>query len=988
MKKLTKKLSVIFAVILFFCVFFSCVPKTLIGLADTEELNKSETNNTEEDFSIGESNYHYTAPKESDFTVEAVEGIAYFIENEIYVIYSNIELRIPDFDFYRLLDTQNEVMFYQADVAKDPIEDESYAYVAVTLNENGEYELIVHHGVRDEWTLYIIKAFITEEIFNFIDAKAENLHIGDDEISQRLKASSKAHMQGKHKESKQEPNLLANQAVTKALKVINEHAYDSFTDSDEQVLNYSKLDKLMPNVNANGYTIDDNIVKIIPKELWSIVGEHFYIGKEYGFFIKVTNEMAFGVSYLADVLVFDIYHEKPSFPQNTTGTCKIIPLFNWRYQVREKSYSDWSDYDPALTQIITPGLDYDQAELFLDNIGIKISIENADALNSDDVSYDPLEDDGAFIIQTRVNAQGVGLKKKDGDFLADTAMCAFGFIPYASATLNVYSYIDNLNEGFGNGGYLYSRSTTLSDNEANIETYETNNTDQINQRGHLIKSKAVTIKSDPDSPRLINVGGYAEIKYVVARRSGSNYSKMRIITSVSANVLEDNTSKWWEFPWWNHGDIINYGRATGTYETAEYKRLSDVSVDGGTTVSVPASKDYQMLKFVPKIGGEYLFETISNEGDPFFYLINATKKTNTVNATDDIDGANNRNSRLIVDIIAGDTYYITATSFNSNFGYNLRIGFNPTANDYLKKDVGYSMVVPSNSYKMVKFVPDATGYYDFFTEQTSGDPYIHLFNDTGSIITNSDDGFAGGYDSLITAYLTAGTTYYLAGQGSNGVASNFYVYVVPSIEDRTQTNLNSYLSLTVSKTINVYKFVAPYTETYDFYTCDRLEGDPYLELYDYNRKKIAYNDDGNGDLNSKITLHLTAGEECYIHLTSFNNKASTYVFGIRLSTNNRTEIKTSQDSSASVSIRAKEVNVFKFVAQENRNYTIETNNVISGDPFLQLMDSRGVILYEDDDGTGNYNSRINFLATAGEEYYIICKGYNSGISNQYNLIVY
>ena len=984
MKKFTKKFSILIALLLYFFVVVSGLPEILIGHASDLEVKESNTVENEVAISLDESNYKYTEPERANFYIEAIEGNAVLENDNICLTFNETEVIIPCFDFYRLLDTQNEVMFYQADVAKDISINESYAYIAAMPNRYGIYELFVHYGVEENRTLYMIKAEMTEEMFDFIDAKANDLHIGDDEVSQRLKASSKAHMQGEHKIQ----STISNQAGSNALKSINEHTYDNYTDSNELIYAYAKQDMLTPNKTSEGYTTDDSIVRIIPKELFSIVGEHFYIGKEYGFFIKVTNEMAFQVSYLADILVFDILHEIPSFPQNSTGTCKIIPLFNWRYQVREKSYSDWYGYDPSLSQIVTNGLDYNQAELFLDDIGIKISIENPDALNTDDNNYNSIEDDGAFIIQTRVNAQGVGLKKKKGSFLADTAICAFGFVPYASAALNIYSYISNLNEGFGNGGYLYSRSTTFSDNEANIETYETNNTDQINQRGHLIKSKAVTIKSDADAPRLINVGGYAEIKYVVARRSGSNYSKMRIITSVSANVLEDNTFSPEHFlHWWDKGEVVNYGRATGTYELSKYKRLNNVTVEGCTTVSVPASKGYQMVKFVPKISGEYLFETISNVGDPHFSIKNATKNTDTVNATDDIDGANNRNARLLIDLIAGDTYYITTKSFNSGYGYKLRIGFNPTASDCLQKDFGYFMDIPSNTYKMVKFVPDATGYYDFFTDQSSGNPFIHLFNETGSMITNSDDGFAGGYDSLITAYLTAGTTYYIAGQGSYGVASNFYVYVVPSIEDRSQINLNSFLRLTVSKTVNVYRFVAPYSATYDFYTCDRVEGDPYLELYDYNRTKIAYNDDGNGDLNSIITVNLTAGEECYIHLTSLDNITSTYVFSIRLSIKNRTEIKASQDSSASVSIRENEVKIFKFVAQENRNYTIQTNKIISGDPYLQLMDSRGLILYEDDDGAGNFNSEINFTATAGEEYFIVCMGYDKGIRNQYNLII-
>ena len=37
---------------------------------------------------------------------------------------------------------------------------------------------------------------------------------------------------------------------------------------------------------------------------------------------------------------------------------------------------------------------------------------NPTELNLGDEGYDPNEDEGAFIIQTRVNARGVGAKKK------------------------------------------------------------------------------------------------------------------------------------------------------------------------------------------------------------------------------------------------------------------------------------------------------------------------------------------------------------------------------------------------------------------------------------------------------------------------------------------------------------------------------------------------------------------------------------------------
>lgn len=52
------------------------------------------------------------------------------------------------------------------------------------------------------------------------------------------------------------------------------------------------------------------------------------------------------------------------------------------------------------------------------------------------------------------------------------------------------------------------------------------------------------------------------------------------------------------------------------------------------------------------------------------------------------------------------------------------------------------------------------------------------------------------------------------------------------------------------------------------------------------------------------------------------------------------------------------------------------------------MNAFGEVIYYDDDSAGSYNSKINFIAEAGETYYIIAKAYNSSIVNEYNLVIY
>ena len=79
--------------------------------------------------------------------------------------------------------------------------------------------------------------------------------------------------------------------------------------------------------------------------------------------------------------------------------------------------------------------------------------------------------------------------------------------------------------------------------------------------------------------------------------------------------------------------------------------------------------------------------------------------------------------------------------------------------------------------------------------------------------------------------------------------------------------------------------------------------------------------------------------------------------------------------------------MYKFTTSESRYYTIFTNNLVSGDPYLQIMNAFGEVIYYDDDSAGSYNSKINFIAEAGETYYIIANAYNSSIVNEYNLVI-
>lgn len=665
-----KKLCSLFLV---FVLLFSTATTTFaVSDSDAKVAESNMLHELENVVLSSEGSYSYTAPDAGNFLIESVTGAVSIMGGVATIEFGDNIVPIPSFDYYKIVDQSGNLRFYQADVSKDPDQTSNFAYIGLYIEDGPVYSIHVHYAVDAENKLYNIMVSLTQEQFLYFTEDSVEICLGTDAVSQRLKASGRVHTHGTFENqaaSNSNGGGVENNppVMPYALNNVAANSYDSYTNTDGIIHSYES-NYFGEYFLEDDWTItDDPIVNIIPKELCFILGEHIYVGKEYGFFIRVVVDTIAPSDYAVDVLVFDITHSTPSFTTTETGSSKVTPLFQYKYRAAYAN-SLSSDVDPSLSRVVFPHLHYDFPEYFLKDVGFKFSLDNPTALNPSDSGYVPSEDDGAFMIQTRVNASGVGLKKKNGSFAADTAMFALGFVPYLGTGLSVFSYAHDVYNGFGNQHYFYARPYEFN-NELNISTLKTNSTDQIEEYGNLIKSQSVKLTADPSEPRLIHVGGYVEAKYVIARKSGSNYNKIRVITSISVSVVEDDTEL--ILGLFESGELIEYGRCTGTYETGTYKRLNNVSLSGRTTVTIPANSQTNVIRIVPQTSGSYQFTTSSSSGDPHFRITNATTGAAAVSATDDIDGANNRNATLTITLTAGNIYYLEAFRYGTPYNYNL-----------------------------------------------------------------------------------------------------------------------------------------------------------------------------------------------------------------------------------------------------------------------------------------------------------------------------
>lgn len=819
---------------------------------------------SKEEISSDVQNYRFKAPS-GRFLVKDVDGQVE-IGFPVRLNFDSKAITIPNFDYYRVVDSEGKTLFYQADTANLRWKDSPFVYVGITANFSNsgisQWNMNVQYGDSFQLVLFNINASLSPAQFSFFDSISKTTEITNDELSNRLKASSNVIHEGERESLSQKktssPNIFTSNVAP--------HSFDSYTDSDGIINRYVSdfLDKASVSDPNKIYT-DDPIVRIIPKELCFILGEHTYIGKEYGFFIRVRENNVDSRDYDADVLIVDIVHTLPSFPSKPEGSTKIVPLFQYRYRAVDRSKrEDWSKYDPNLQRIVTLHYQYMFADYYISNPGFRITLLNVGKLNEGDPGYVPTNDDGPFFIQGRYSAHGVGTKAKRGSFVKDTFIFAAGFVPYVGNIVSVCSYLYETYKGFQYGGqYLYDRSADVIDGESKIETYETNNTDQIAMRGHLVKSITITSRCDNDSPRLINVGGFANGTYVIARSSNSNNNSFSVIESVSFDVLEDNTSAYWFFGWHPQGELIRFGRATGTYCVSLCRPLQDIETLG-LPVAIDEKTDRKLLRFIPKNNGEYRFETNGDSADPFF-IVYDLQANQTYNAIDDIEGSKNRNARLDAAITAGHVYHIVVFNYGSG-AFTLSVFYTPKSQINLELNVNTSVVLDQENFKVLKFAPKYTDYYDIFTKNSTGDPYLYLLDSSGKILEKNDDGLSD-RNSLITYLFQASHEYFVVVQSYNSkLKLSATICAIPSIRNRASLTGDQNVEIILSNNTQSFRFVASENATYQF-NVSVESGLVSLELYDANRMLIASNRSAFGTNAFSIKQKLVAQQNYYLYFS-------------------------------------------------------------------------------------------------------------------------
>lgn len=344
------------------------------------------------------------------------------------------------------------------------------------------------------------------------------------------------------------------------------------------------------NNTINGKYIDDPIIYLIPKSLFTEINQTHYIGKEYGFYINTYLANVDDTSLKSDIILFDI--EEGHYNSNREIITRISPVFQLSYfTVFKSSYSatDWNRvYDSSYDSVVRSA--NISSAFHIKNIRFGYMVLNEHSLNQGDFQYDKYKDNGAIISQTRFNFKGVTVVNTTEEERTETLVeIGYGavenYIPYAKEIKNVISLIDDAT------GLISHKPVEVEyNNEANIYTHK-DRAEQLATQAQLTK---VSYIKPCYSTYLVSSTHYAEGVCVLDNIS----EDARLIKSIAFDI-------------YSGGNRVAEFNATkfDTY-TATVPEFKALTLNDNGIYFLPKSE--QRFNFNPIYGSEYSFNTDKN----------------------------------------------------------------------------------------------------------------------------------------------------------------------------------------------------------------------------------------------------------------------------------------------------------------------------------------------------------------------------------------
>ncbi len=385
----------------------------------------------------------------------------------------------------------------------------------------------------------------------------------------------------------------------------------------------------------------------------------------------------------------------------------------------------------------------------------------------------------------------------------------------------------------------------------------------------------------------------------------------------------------------------------------------------------------------------------------------------------DDDSGPGTNSLLRFTVNGGEIYFVEAGDFFDGTGdFFLEISLDAGDTIATATDLGlFTAIQPLDVFATIDAAFDrdvyqfqastsATTTISLSANASSLDTVVTLLDSLGNVIASNDDRSLFSTDSLLTATVVEGETYFVETRGFSTSSGAFHLTIVAGdIGDTigTATNLGF---LTATQPLEVFSTIdVPFDrDVFQFQSMTqsailielsaRLSSlDTIVTLLDSSGNVIASNDDSNSGTNSRLTVAIDGGVVYFVETRGFSTSSGGYQLVLRTVTDavgNTTQTATDLGILTSTQpiefLGSIEVpfdrDVFRFQAASEGPVVIELSADFSGlDTVVTLRDSSGAVVASNDDDGGSTNSRLNFRVVRGETYFVEAGGFSNSIGD-------
>ena len=277
---------------------------------------------------------------------------------------------------------------------------------------------------------------------------------------------------------------------------------------------------------------------------------------------------------------------------------------------------------------------------------------------------------------------------------------------------------------------------------------------------------------------------------------------------------------------------------------------------------------------------------------------------------------------------------------------------------------------------------------------TLADPYLSLFNSGLELVAQDDDDGVG-YDSRIMFTPSSSGFYYLAvGTAIGGVGTytiRTSIQGVPAGDIIASTATDSRLSVGGSKS-----GVVDFSGDQDWHAVDLTAGQAYrinlngagpgaladalLRLYDSNGALIAINDDTGLSMNSELTFTASYSGTYYVSAAGFEDETGGYSLQVN------TALPTDMSDDVEYILPPQGELRGQIVGNSdglqltvnlvsNQYYVFEAKGTGNLDTMIELYDSQGNLVAENDDHGNSNDSKIVYYASTSGSYYLVVFGH-------------